>query len=186
MPGLTLDERYYHINKNLNEFLQSKYVDCPIYKYGIDVATLKSRERKSEGIYPYAQTVITNISSNAWTSEESGHLTKFDYILNYFTSPRTEFERDDELFKPFEFIKLAFTDINKTVLQLVNEETLDITMLADIHSLSFMPGYVVKGAVTPSRILIVKMMAVCGYPASIGGNGLATDTSKAMEFEIIP
>lgn len=185
MPGLTLQERYYGINENLNKFLQSKYIDCPVLKYGIDVATLKTDTKKAEKIYPYAMTSINNISSNAWTSEESGIFTRFDYQVNFFTSPKTEFTNDAKLFKPFEFIKLAFTDINKTVLEIIDKDD-NITMLADILNVSEMSGFgVISGAVTPSKILIVKFAAICGYPESIGSNGYATDTSKALGFDFI-
>ena len=181
MPGLTLEERYYGINENLNKFLKSKYLDCPIYKYGIDPATLKSETKASEKIYPYAKTALTNINSNAWSSEESGHYTKFDFHVNFFASPKTEFEKDSDLFKPYNFIKLAFTDISKTVLQIVDGD--NITMLADILRISEMPGFgVISGAVTPSKILIVSMSAVCGYHESIGNAGYATDTKKALVF----
>lgn len=184
MSGMTLYEKYYAINENLNKFLKAQNVDCPILKYGVDVATLKSDTSKAEKIYPYAKTSISNISPNGWTSEESGHYTRFDFQVNFFTSPRTEYTNDANLHKPFEFIKLAFTDINKSVLQIINGN--DITMLADILSLTDVPGFgVFSGAITPTRILIVKMAAVCAYPASIGGNGYATDTSKALEFDFI-
>lgn len=188
MPGLTLMERYYGINENLNKFLQSKYKDCPIYKYGIDVATLKSNTKNPEKIYPYAMTSINSITSNAWTSEESGHYTRFTFQVNFFTSPKTEFTKDADLYKAFEFIKLAFTDINKTVLQIVSGtgEEAKITMLADILRVSEMNGFgVISGAVTPSKILLVEMAAVCGYPESIGDNGYATDTSQALVFDFI-
>lgn len=188
MSGLTLMQKYYGINENLNKFLISKSIDCPILKYGIDVATLKSDTKKPEKIYPYAMTSINDISSNAWTSEESGHYTRFTFQVNYFTSPKTEFINDANLYKPFEFIKLAFTDINKTVLQIVNtlEYETKITMLADILSISEINGFgIISGAVTPSKILLVKMAAVCSYPETIGGNGYATDTSKALVFDFI-
>lgn len=185
MPGLTLQERYFAINENLNKFLQENYINCPVLKYGIDRATLKSDTKKAEKIYPYAMTSINNISHNAWTSEESGHYTRFDFQVNFFASPKTEFTNDADLYKPFEWIKLAFTDITKTVLQRIIDED-HIFMLADILSVTDMPGFEVKsGAITPNMILIVKMAAVCSYPASIGGNGLATDISKALEFDFI-
>ncbi len=188
MPGLTLQERYYGINENLNKFLMGRYIDCPIYKYGVDPATLKTNVRQSGKVYPYAKTSINNITPNAWTSEESGHYTRFDFQVNFFTSPKTEFTNDSDLHKPFEFIKLAFTDINKTVLQIVSGtgENAVITMLADILSISELPGFeVISGAIVPSKILIVKMAAVCGYPETIGDSGYATNTSMALGFDFI-
>ena len=38
---MTLYEKYYAINEKLNQFLQGKYSDLKILKYGIDPATLK-------------------------------------------------------------------------------------------------------------------------------------------------
>lgn len=189
MPGLTLMQRYYGINENLNKFLKTKYsISCPILKYGIDVATLKTDTKKAEKIYPYAMTSVNNITSNAWTSEESGHYTRFTFQVNYFTSPKTEFTNDSELYKSFEFIKLAFTDINKTVLQIVSGTGYEakITMLADILRVSEMNGFgIISGAVTPNKILLVEMAAVCGYPESIGEPTMATDTKQALVFDFI-
>lgn len=186
MPGLTLMERYYGINKNLNKFLVANSVVCPVYKYGIDIATLKSNAKQAEKIYPYAMTSVNNITTNAWTSEESGVYTRFDYQVNFFTSPKTEFTKDADLYDAFEFIKLALTDITKAVLQTFDLIENKITMLADILSLSELPGFTVtSGAIVPSMILIVKMAAVCGYPQVIGGDGYAVDISKALSYEFI-
>lgn len=178
MPGLTLMERYYGINEKLNQFLQSRYSDLKIYKYGVNPALLKSDLKKSEKIYPYGLSYLTNINEKGWTSLESGIYTTFNYQVNYFTSPNTEFTNDSNLYKPFDLLKLALTDVNLKILEI------DGYTLADIQKIETSENNfnVVSGAIVPSRILIAKMSAVCGYPESIPQPTLATDTSKALTF----
>lgn len=186
MPGLTLDERYFAINEAINKFLSANSIDCPIFKYGIDPGTLKTNIAKNEKVYPYAMTSINNVETVSWTSEENGIYTRFEYQVNFFTSPKTEFTNDADLYKPFEWIKLALTDVNKSVLQVFDNVEPKITMLADLLSVRVIPGFkIVSGAILPSKILIAKMAAVCGYPDPVGSVGEATDISGSWDYEFI-
>ena len=173
---MTLYEKYYAINEKLNQFLQGKYSDLKILKYGIDPATLKVDANKVEKVYPYAISYITNIKEKAWTSLETGTFTEFDLQISFFTSPQTEFTNDSVIQKAFDLLRVGITDINLKVL----ENICNLKRLKDVPSFF----NIVSGAVVPSRILIAEMQAICSYPESIGQPTLATDTESALSFEI--
>ena len=173
---MTLFEKYYAINDRLNKFLQSRYSDLKILKFGIDVGTLRTNVKEIEKVYPYAISYLTGIEEKAWTSYETGIYTVFTYQLNFFTSPKTEFTNDSVLQKAFDLVRVGLTDINLKTLEGV----------ADLKSLqtSEMNLSIVSGAIVPSRILIAKFSTVCSYPETLGIPTLATDTSQSTDFII--
>lgn len=183
--GLTLMERYYAINQALNSYLISKSIMCPVIKYGIDPATLKTTWKgRQYDRFPYLQTFISNAKPLAWTSYYNGTLTDFDFQISFFTSPSNEFENDAVFFKPFEAVKNALSNINLNLLQTTDEDG-NVTTIADLLSMLFHYEFNMKsGSPVPSAFLICKMRAVCGYGQELeeADPTLSTDLDEAIEY----
>lgn len=95
---MTIYEKYYAMNKALNEFLIGNGYICPVYKYGT----------VPEGItYPYIQTTYRITKRQAYGSSQSGTITDFEYSLNFFTAAKSDRENDSALFIPFEALREA-------------------------------------------------------------------------------
>ena len=90
---MTINEKYYAMNKALNIGLKNLSVVCPVYKYGT-VA--------SPHTYPYMQTIYRVTKRQPNGSALSGTLTDFEYSLNFFTAAGNERSNDAELFIPYE------------------------------------------------------------------------------------
>lgn len=181
MAGLTLMQRYYGINKALNDYLKSRAIDCPVIKYGIDPATIKAQSNAQTGFkYPYFQSYIRPVNPQAWTSSDAGTLTQFEYQLSFFTGPQDEFANDADKFIPFDVARNALSDVNIRLLA-----TVDIygnrTTLADLLDVQHHYEFSMKtGQPVPAAFLIAKMRAVCAYPISIPDATLSTDIDNAI------
>lgn len=186
--GLTLIQRYYKINEALNNYLKVRGTalnfTCPVIKYGIDRATLKSETKSQADKYPYIQTYVMNVSPVAWTSYESGILTDFEYQLSFFTSPRNEFMNDTDYFIPFDVAKNALSDINLQLLK-TTDQLGNVTTLADLQDVKFHYEFEMKsGSPVPSAFLIAKMRAVCGYVIDPGyaPATMSTNLDNAIKY----
>ncbi len=186
--GLTLMERYYAINQALNSYLVSLDLNCPVIKYGVDLATLKrSWKGQQYDRYPYIQTYISNVKAQQWTSYQGGTLTEWDFQASFFSSPKTEFENDALYFKPFEAIKNGLSNIRLNLLQTVSNDG-KITTLADIYEpIRFHYEFEMKsGSPVPSAFMICKMRAVCGYGMNLAEPDptISTDLDSAIEIDL--
>ena len=90
---MTLYEKYYAMNKALNDALYSANVICPVFKYGTVV---------KDTPYPYIQTTYRVQKRQPNGSNESGTLIDFEYTLNFFTAAKHERMNDAALFVPYE------------------------------------------------------------------------------------
>lgn len=187
MNGLTLQERYYKINEALNLFLKSKNVVCPVYKYGVDPATLNTSPNGQDKKYPYFQSFLLNPKPQSWTTQKGGTYFTFEYQLSFFTSPRNEFQNDTIEWKPFELARIAFSDIDIDLLRIKPEGGGDpepnAATLADVLDVRTMIGFkMTSGAVVPSGVLLIKMAAVVGYPIEITNPTEATNIDDAISI----
>lgn len=167
----TIKGVYYALNTAIIAYLESNYIDCPLYKYGIDPATL-SDNHNSEGIkYPYLQTFYMNVKQNSRTTKESGILTDFDYQISFFTSINDETANDETAFIPFEFVKNILSDV-------------DLNLFGDIASVLSMQeatDFKMKSAMpVPSIVLICKMRTVCAYVIDTPDSTISTDLESAI------
>jgi hypothetical protein len=95
---MTIYEKYYAMNKAINDFLVNNGYPCEVFKYG----------SVPEGIsYPYIQTTFRVTYRQPYGTSQSGTLTGFEYYLNFFTAARTDRENDAALFIPFEAVREA-------------------------------------------------------------------------------
>jgi len=90
---MTLNEKYYEMNKVLNTALIAQDITCPIYKYGTVAQPVK---------YPYIQSTYRVTKRQPNGSVRSGTLTDFDYYMNFFTAAKHERSNDAALFIPYE------------------------------------------------------------------------------------
>lgn len=185
MSGLTLQQRYYGINRALSSYLIDKGISCPIIKYGIDPATLKDRSNPSAGFsYPYLQTFIPNQNPVAFTSLDSGTLTEFDFQVSFFTAPEDEFGNDEDYFLPFVAVINALSDVNLRLLDYYDKGTDSLTTYADLVApLMISQEFGIKsGQGVPAAFLIAKMRAVCGYAIAPTEEAiLSTDLDSAFD-----
>jgi hypothetical protein len=182
MPGLTLQERYYGINKSVRKFLRDNGFDVPIYKYGIDPATAKDDLKSQAKKYPYFQSFLIDPKPQSWTSFEKGRYTRFEYQLSFFTSPQTEFTNDGDLWKPFEAAQIAFSDAQSDVLR-IDPNDPDSSTYADVLDIRTKQDFgLVSGAVVPSGVIIVKLAAMIGYPMTIAPVGSASNIDAAISI----
>jgi len=169
MSGLTLLQRYYAMNAALDKYLSDQQTNCPVIKYGIDPATLKTTFKDTrDSVFPYIQTHISNVRPVAWTSLDSGIMTEFDYQLSFFTSPADETVNDAAYFIPFEVARIGLTDVNRKVLSTFDTDGNEYT-IANILDLKFHYEFEMKtGSPVPAAFLIARMRAVCAYVAEAG------------------
>ena len=90
---MTIIEKYYAMNSALNVAMKERGIKCPAYKYGTVAEPVS---------YPYMQTTYRVRKRQPNGSAESGTLTDFDYILNFFTAAGNERLNDSDLFIPYE------------------------------------------------------------------------------------
>lgn len=184
MSGQTLQEKYYAINAALNRYLKSYSVRCPVYKYGIDPATLKN-DAKDQTVsrYPYMQTYVNNVRPQSWTKDSGGIYTRFEFQLSFFTSPENELENDMELFKPFDVARMAFSDIEAGALIRLDDGAASGVTIADLLSIREERDFrMVSGAPVPKAVLIAELAAVCGYPVHTPDPGISTDLDNAVSI----
>jgi len=180
--GLTLQERYYEINKRLRVFLRDNGFDVPVVKYGVDFATTKTETKSQDLKYPYFQTHLKQSKPQSWTSNNGGQYTVFRYYVSFFASPKTEYIKDSENFKVFELARVAFSDVNADLLR-IDPLDLDSGTLADVLDIEVDQDFgEVSGAIVPSGIIIVKMAAVIGYPINLPEPSDATNIDAAIEI----
>lgn len=171
---MTLNEKYYEINRRLNSYLLARGIKAPVYKYGVDIATLKTSAFDPSIKYPYFQSAIVgDVKQNSRTSRASGVMTYFDYQLNFFAGPRDEFQNDAAFFYPFEVAKNIFTD---TTLQL----------FADLMSVVSTTGPynwdIKSGQVMPSASIVYHIQTVCSYAAQNPPAPVSTDIDSAVNY----
>lgn len=171
---MTINEVYQDINLKINNYLTGLNISCPVIKYGIDPANLKTDKNNIVAkTYPYIQAFINNIKEQAWASNGSGIYTKFDYQLSFFTAPEDEYSDDLKLYYPFEVVKNALSDVNLNLLG----STASITEKLGDHEFNMKSGQPVS-----SRIVIYKMIAVCSYVKTIPEVGNATNIDAAISI----
>ena len=90
---MTINEKYYTMNKALNTAIINQGITCPVYKYGTVVKTVS---------YPYIQTLYRVTKRQPNGSAKSGTLIDFEFTLNFFTAAGNERENDSNLFIPYE------------------------------------------------------------------------------------
>ena len=90
---MTLNEKYYAMNKALIDALTAQSIVCPVYKYGT-VA--------QPATYPYIQTTYRVTKRQPNGSAKSGTLIDFEYYMNFFTAAAHEKSNDAALFIPYE------------------------------------------------------------------------------------
>ena len=90
---MTINEKYYAMNKALNTAIINQGITCPVYKYGTVVKTVS---------YPYIQTLYRVTKRQPNGSAKSGTLIDFEFTLNFFTAAGNERENDSNLFIPYE------------------------------------------------------------------------------------
>jgi hypothetical protein len=90
---MTLNEKYYAMNKALNTALIAQTIICPVYKYGTVAQPVT---------YPYIQTFYRVTKRQPNGSVRSGTLIDFEYYMNFFTAAKHERSNDASLFIPYE------------------------------------------------------------------------------------
>jgi len=102
---MTLAQTYYAMNAAVNLFLKAQgQGNVRVYKYGAVV-----EEKKT---YPYFQSTYRFKSAlQPFGNTESGTLTDFEYILNFFTAATSERDNDAELFNVLEMVKEGITNL---------------------------------------------------------------------------
>jgi len=183
IPGLTLKQRYYGINKAIIDYLALNNIDCKVLKYGIDPATLKDQSKdQNVSIYPFIRTHLRNPKPVAWTTKESGTMTEFDFHVSFFTSPEDEFLNDENLFIPFEVVKNAFSDIDLKLFSYTTPNG-DQTTIADLLSIIYDEEFFMNsGQPSPANFFIAKMRAVCGYGITTPDSTFLTDLDQIFNF----
>jgi hypothetical protein len=171
---MTLEEKYYEINRRLISYLKSIKVDLPVIQAGVNVARIRTGERdQSKAKYPYLQTFVTNIKTQSWTTRMSGILTFFDFHLSFFTAPGSEYKNNAKYFYPFQVAKDAFNDIQ-------------IHLLKDLATIVSTTGHnetgLKSGQATPAGFMVYKMQAACSYRAIVEQPGKATDIDNAIDI----
>lgn len=173
---MTLNEKYYAINTKINQYLKGKNISARVYKYGINPSLVKKdRVNTSEVKYPYFQSSIDNKHPQPFTSRENGILMNFDYQLNYYTGPHSEFQNDTKYFWPFEVVANAMGDIALGL----------IWGIANILHVNG-PYYFEQksGQSVPQAVLVYNMQAVCSYEADIEPASEATNIDPALQLEL--
>jgi len=100
---LTIIEKYYAMNKALNQALAaggSGVSPARVYKYG----TVPKGAR-----YPYFQSTYRVTYRQPFASSTSGVLTDFEYTLNFFTAAPNDEANDAKLFEPYEIARELIT-----------------------------------------------------------------------------
>lgn len=169
----TIKGVYYALNAAIIAYLVSSFIECPLYKYGIDPATLGDN-KNTQGIkYPYLQTFYMNVKQNSRTSKRSGILTNFDYQISFYTSINDETANDEEAFIPFEAVKNSFSDVDLNI----------FGDIASILSMQEVPDFQMRsGMPVPSAVLICKMRAICAYVVSVPDSTISTDLESAISI----
>lgn len=93
---MTLNEKYYAMNRALNDALVAHGVTCPIYKYGAVARPVS---------YPYIQTTYRVTKRQPNGSAASGTIVDFEFSLNFFTAASHERVNDASLFIPYETVR---------------------------------------------------------------------------------
>jgi hypothetical protein len=97
---MTINEKYYAMNKALNQALATLGINAHVYKYG---AVPKG------ATYPYFQTSYRVVKRQPYASSVSGVLTDFEYSLNFFTAAASDEANDAKLFEPYEIARELIT-----------------------------------------------------------------------------
>lgn len=97
---MTINEKYYAMNTELNKALAAQSVSARVYKYG---AVPKN------AAYPYFQSTYRVTYRQPFASSVTGVLTDFEYILNFFTAKPSDEANDAALFEPYEIARELIT-----------------------------------------------------------------------------
>jgi hypothetical protein len=97
---MTIDEKYYAMNKALNVALKAAAVNARVHKYG---------KVPKDTAYPYFQSSYRVTYRQPFGKETTGVLTDFEYILNFFTAAENDEANDADLFIPYEAARELIT-----------------------------------------------------------------------------
>lgn len=168
---MTLAQKYYAMNAAINVFLTSQSETARLYKYGAVV-----EEKKT---YPYFQSTYRLKEAQPFGTTESGSLTDFEYILNFFTAATSERTNDASLFTVFEKVREAIA--NPTYLIWRN--------IANVYGTNYAPEFSFKGGVEVlQRGLIFSCQSVCSHVladvvgAEIPAAEAAADVSESLSY----
>lgn len=103
---MTIYEKYYAMNKAINDFLKAKGFSASVYKYG----TVPSGV-----VYPYFQSTYRITGRQPHGSSQSGTLTDFEYSLNFFTASKSDRANDAALFVPYEAVREAIVSPQNSI-----------------------------------------------------------------------
>lgn len=183
----TLREKYYAINTVLNNWLVANGIRSPVYKFGVDPSTIKAATRDQNGSrYPYFQSFLTPTNPTAWTLSAVGTYARFEYQLNFYTSPQSEFVNDAARFNPFFAAKMAFSDIDAKLLVVPTASGQGVT-IADVLSVREEYDFgMASGAPVPTAVLLVSMAAIVAAPIITPDPGTSTDVESALELNDEP
>ena len=169
---MTLNEKYYQINKAIADYFTAQKIKCPVIKYGIDPARLKADEFDNSSMrYPYIKTFISNIIPASWTTKGSGIFTEFDFHMNYFFAPVSEYKKDSKNYYPFEVAKNALADIDENILSGI------ANILSTVYETAF---ELISSQPVSQMSVIYRMNAVCSYVAQPKESGFAVDVDSAI------
>ena len=148
---MTINEKYYAMNKALNEALRAKSVDARVYKYGTVPKGAK---------YPYFQSAYRVTRRQPFATSVSGVLMGFEYTLNFFTAAAHDEANDAALFIPYE-----------TARELITSPESDIWKgIATVYSHEETPEFHFKGGLeTLQRGLVFACETVTSFVSSIHG-----------------
>jgi len=168
---MTINEKYYAMNKALNKALVANSIVARVYKYG---AVPKN------GAYPYFQSFYRVIYRQPFASKASGVLTGFEYMLNYFTAAASDEANDAKLFEPYEIARELITSPDSFIWD----------GIANVLSHDETPEFNYKGGLEVSqRGLVFACETVTTFVSTIsGGKEVTTDEvvktiEESLEYE---
>lgn len=175
---MTLEKKFYEINRRLIAYLRGVGITCPVLKYGIDRAQMVKDRTATDTIkYPYIQTAIAgDVKQNSWTADGGGILTEFDFQMNFFTGPKNDYEKDTKLMYPFNVAKNALSDVRLNLLDGV------ATILRTSGPYAW---NIVSGQGVPSASVLYSMRAVCSYEAIVTPAAETTNLGDAVRVEAV-
>lgn len=169
---MTLIEKYYAMNTAINKFFQGQNMPkVRVHKYGTVV-----EEKK---VYPYFQSTFRLKEQQPFGTSQSGTLTDFEYILNFFTAAPIERENDAALYKQFDMVREA----------IANPTILIFRGIANVYNTTYAPEFNFKGGIEVlQRGLIYSCQSVCSHVlADVVGKEVPTeevvaDISESLHY----
>ena len=155
---MTITEKYYAMNKALNEALKTQSQTARVYKYGVV---------PKSAAYPYFQSSYRVIKRQPFGTSVSGVLTDFEYSLNFFTAAQSDEANDAALFNPYEIARELVT----------SPESFIWNGIANILSHDETPEFKTKGGLEVlQRGLVFTCQTVTTFVSTIhGGEEITVD-----------